>query len=48
MSRERDEDERIEQLEEDSRFLCALEGCGIDNWEWYERAKDMIKEWDAE
>lgn len=37
-----------EKLLEDSRFLCALQNAGVDNWDGYEEAQEMIAEWDAE
>lgn len=37
-----------DQLLEDSRFLCALRGAGVDNWDGYEEAQEMLEEWDAE
>lgn len=33
-------DEMIEQL----RFLDCLEACGVDNWQGYEDAHDMMDE----
>lgn len=37
-----------DEMSEDSRFLCALRNAGVDNWDGYEEAQEMIKEWDAE
>lgn len=37
-----------EELLEDSRFLSALEAAGIDNWEGYDYAKDILRDWDKE
>lgn len=37
-----------DKMSEDSRFLCALRNAGVDNWDGYEEAQDMIKEWDGE
>ena len=35
-------------LAADSRFLAALEGAGVDNWDGYDNAQDMLEEWDKE
>lgn len=32
-----------EQLVKDSNFLKALEACGVDNWECYSDAYEMVK-----
>lgn len=40
--------EEYDELLEDSRFLCALQGAGVDNWNGYENAQEMIEEWDKE
>lgn len=37
-----------DKLSEDSRFLCALQNAGVDNWDGYEVAQEMIEEWDKE
>ena len=37
-----------DELSEDSRFLCALRNAGVDNWDGYEEAQEMVKEWDEE
>ena len=37
-----------DSLSEDSRWLSALECAGVDNWEGYGIAKDMLAEWDEE
>lgn len=37
-----------DEMADDSRFLCALRNAGVDNWDGYEEAQEMIKEWDAE
>jgi hypothetical protein len=36
-----------EQLLEDQRFLNALERAGVDNWDGYEEAQELMEEWDA-
>jgi hypothetical protein len=33
-----------EQLIEDSNWLSCLEGCGVDNWQGYDDARDMYRE----
>lgn len=33
------------KLKEDARFLEALRAVGVDNWEGYEYACDLIEEW---
>ena len=38
----------IEQLEEDSQTLSALQAAGVDNWEGYDIAMDMLEEWNNE
>ena len=35
-------------LGEDVRFLNALEAAGVDNWEGYGTAQEILEEWDAE
>lgn len=34
----------LDELIEDSNFLQCLEACGVDNWEGYEHALDMLQE----
>lgn len=34
--------EEYETLLKDQRFLDALHSCGVDNWDGYEEAQDMI------
>lgn len=34
----------IEELEEDSLFLSCLEGAGVDNWDGYSYALEMLEE----
>lgn len=41
------EEEYFKLLEQD-RWLCALEAAGVDNWEGFEEAQRIIKEWDDE
>jgi hypothetical protein len=36
-----------EQLQRDQRFLECLRGAGVDNWEGYDCAREMMNE-DAE
>ena len=36
------------KLLEAERFLDALNAAGVDNWEGYDIAQDMLEEWDAE
>lgn len=33
-----------ERLIADSEFLGALEACGVDNWEGYDLARDLMRE----
>jgi len=40
--------ERLEELLKAEQKLCALEGAGVDNWDGYDVAMDMIAEWDGE
>lgn len=37
-----------DRLEDRDRWLCALEGAGVDNWDGWDEAKDMLAEWDEE
>ena len=39
---------KYEELSEDSRFLRALRAAGVDNWDGYGIAFDILKEWDEE
>ncbi len=41
------EDEYSKLIERD-RWLYALEAAGVDNWEGFEEAQQIIKEWDNE
>lgn len=36
----------IQALEKDQEFLHALQACGVDNWEGYSDAVDMLEEED--
>jgi hypothetical protein len=40
--------EKYDELIEDSNFLNALRAAGVDNWDGYENAQDIIKEWNDE
>lgn len=33
------------QLLDDSAFLAALRGAGVDNWDGYDNAQEMLEEW---
>jgi hypothetical protein len=33
-----------DKLREDSDFLSCLEACGVDNWQGYEEAQEMLEE----
>lgn len=33
------------ELVQDSRFLNALRAAGVDNWEGYDEAFDILEEW---
>ena len=35
---------RVEQVEEDSKFLQALYACGVDNWDGIDFAHDMLED----
>ena len=37
-----------EELVEDSRMYHALQAAGVDNWEGYYMAYEIIEEWDNE
>lgn len=37
-----------DRLADRDRWLCALECAGVDNWDGWDAAKDMLAEWDAE
>ncbi len=37
--------EEYKKLLDDSNFLQALRSCGVDNWEGYGDAQDLLKTW---
>ncbi len=37
---------KYEKLSKDASFLCALECAGVDNWDGYEDAQNIFREWD--
>ncbi len=39
---------KFERLENRERFLCALEAAGVDNWNGYGLAYEILDEWDSE
>ena len=40
--------ELYEALLDRDQELCALEAAGVDNWEGYEEAMNILKEWNSE
>lgn len=40
--------EEFESLYDDSLKLAALEAAGVDNWEFYDCAQDILEEWAEE
>lgn len=40
-----DLDTHIDTLMEDSMFLAALETAGVDNWDGYEYAQEIMDNW---
>lgn len=38
----------LDKLEERDLWLSALENAGVDNWEGYEYAQELMEEWDNE
>ena len=40
--------ELYEALLNRDQELCALEAVGVDNWEGYEEAMNILKEWNGE
>lgn len=36
--------EEYDELKGDSAFLAALEGAGVNNWDGYEIAQDMMED----
>ena len=40
--------DQYEQLLEDSSRLSALRAAGVDNWEGYDYAMELLREWEEE
>ncbi len=40
--------EKIRASADDLQFLSALEAAGVDNWEGYSHAWELVKEWKEE
>ncbi len=40
--------EYLDELEDDSLFLNALQSAGVDNWEWYDEAQEQYEKWKEE
>jgi len=40
--------ERYDELIEREMFLLALEAAGVDTWDGYDEAQDILIEWDNE
>lgn len=38
----------LEEMDYDSMFLSALQNAGVDNWEGYEYAQEILEEWENE
>ena len=38
--------EEYEELKADQRFLRALQHAGVDSWDGYEEAQDILDDWD--
>lgn len=38
----------LEDMEEDVAMLRALEAAGVDNWEGYDNAREILREWESE
>ena len=36
--------EEYDELLDKAMFLYALESCGVDNWDYYDMAKEMYRE----
>jgi hypothetical protein len=36
----------LDQLFEDSQFLAALHAAGVDNWDGYDEAQNIVEQWD--
>ncbi len=41
-------EDTYEELLDDSQFLDALKAAGVDNWDGYEVAHEILKEWQGE
>ena len=41
-------EDEYSELIEDSQFLAALRAAGVDNWNGYDHAIDIVSEWDSE
>ena len=40
--------EEYNELCEDSQLLCALHAAGVDNWDGWDLAREIMKEWENE
>ena len=40
--------EEYDRLNENERFLCALQGAGVDNWDGYVDAQCILEMWNNE
>lgn len=40
--------EEYEKLQEDQQMLQALQAAGVDNWDGYDYARELLDEWDVE
>jgi len=38
----------LEECQDDARFLYALQAAGVDNWNGYDHAQDILADWDKE
>lgn len=38
----------LKEMDNDSMFLSALQNTGVDNWEGYEYAQELLEEWNDE
>ena len=41
-------EEEHARLQDRDAFLCALEAAGVDNWDGYDNAQDILEEWNNE
>jgi len=41
-------EEEYDALLDRDQKLCALEAAGVDNWEGYEEAMNILEEWNSE